>query len=299
VEQLIERRVLLDSPIIRQVAAVSVGMVDGRPLLDLCYEEDAKADVDMNVVMDERGNLIEIQGTGESAVFSRAELSTLLDLAEEGIQALHAKQREALQNAARWIKPAVPRLVLATNNAHKVTELRAMLSGRFDVLSLQEAGVSIQVEETGETFSENAILKAEAVAKRTGCASLADDSGLMVDALDGAPGVYSARYAGNEADDEQNNRLLLMNLLGKQKPWNARFVSAIALARPGRETVVVSGQAEGRIVETPRGKGGFGYDPLFEYETGQTFAEMSGEIKNQISHRALALQALLDALETW
>ena len=297
VDQLIKKSVLFDTPVIRQVAAVSVGMVQGQPLLDLCYEEDHRADVDMNVVMDERGNFIEIQGTGETAVFSRAELSTLLDLAENGIQKLHAKQREALRDAARWIAPAVPRLILATNNVHKVSELRAMLAGRFDVLSLQEAGLFIHAEETGETFAENAALKAEAVARRTGCASLADDSGLMVDALDGAPGIYSARYAGDdEADDEKNNRLLLLNLSGKPKPWNARFVSAIALARPGEKTLVVEGTAPGRIVETPRGQGGFGYDPLFEYETGQTFAEMSGELKNQISHRALALRALLDAL---
>jgi XTP/dITP diphosphohydrolase len=296
VDQCLKKHILFESPIVRQIAAVSVGIVDGAPVLDLCYAEDHRADVDMNVVMDEHGKLIEVQGTGENAVFSRSELNTLLDLAEGGIQKLHAAQREALSNAARWIAPAVPRVILATNNAHKVSELRAMLKSRYDALSLQEAGLSIHVEETGATFSENAALKAEAVARRTGCASLADDSGLMVDALDGAPGIFSARYAGEEQDDEKNNRLLLDRLCSKPKPWRAQFVSAVALARPGKRTLIVEGTVKGVIVDTPRGRDGFGYDPLFEYETGQTFAEMSDAMKNSVSHRGAALRALLGAL---
>lgn len=297
VDQLIQKRILFDSPIIRQVAAISVGIVDGQPLLDLCYEQDSRADTDMNVVMDEKGSLIEIQGTGEGATFSRDELDTLLDMAEGGIKRLHQIQREALQGAAQWIAPAFQKLILATNNTHKVNELRTMLQGHFSVMSLQEAGLSISVEETGQTFAENAIIKAEEIMRRTGCASLADDSGLMVHALDGAPGVYSARYAGLEQDDEKNNRLLLSNLQSKEKPWNAQFVSAIALARPGKRTIVAEGKVHGCIVEIPRGQGGFGYDPLFEYETGETFAEMSESFKNDISHRSRALRALLAMLK--
>lgn len=297
VDKLIADRKLFDSPLVRQVAAVSVGIVSGEAALDLCYAEDHRADVDMNVVMDEKGNLIEVQGTGEGAVFARRELDVLLDMATEGIMALLAKQRDALGPAARWIAPARRRLILATNNAHKVRELRAILSSRFDALSLREARVEMDVEETGDTFAENAVLKAEAASRHTGCAALADDSGLMVDALGGAPGVRSARYAGDAHDDAMNNALLLANLKAMPQPWNAQFVCAIALARPGRQTVVVEGRVRGRIVESPRGRDGFGYDPLFEYETGETFAQMNEAQKNIISHRARAMEALLLALE--
>ncbi len=296
VDQLIQKGLLFDSPIARQVAAVSVGMVDGEATLDLCYAQDSRADVDMNVVMDGEGNFIEVQGTGEGAVFARRDLNALLDLAADGIAELAEKQREALGDAAQWVAPKVPRLLLASNNAHKVDELKKILVGRYDVVSLREVGLDIEVEETGKTFAENAALKAEAVMHRTGCPALADDSGLMVDALGGAPGVRSARYAGTHGNDAANNRLLLANLADKPGPITARFVSAIALARPDRETLVVEGTVEGEIVSTPRGEGGFGYDPLFEYESGKTFAEMTGEEKNVVSHRARATQALLSAL---
>ena len=297
VEDLIAGGKLLDSPIVRQVAAVSVGLVEGVPVLDLCYEQDHRADVDMNVVMDRRGNFIEVQGTGEGDVFPREALNTLLDLAAEGTCALLQKQREALGESARWIAPRTPRLLLATNNEHKTRELRALLKDHYDVISLREAKVVADVEENGETFAENAVIKAEAILGMTGHPSLADDSGLVVDALDGDPGVRSARYAGIHGDDGANNRLLLQNLAGKPGGRTARFVCAMALARPGKETLVVEGSVEGRIIEGPRGTEGFGYDPLFEYENGETFAEMAEEAKNAISHRARAAMALLAALE--
>ncbi|MCL1964709.1 MAG: ribonuclease PH [Firmicutes bacterium] len=297
VADLIRRGPLFDSPIVRQVAAVSVGMVAGEPVLDLCYSQDSRADVDMNVVMDEKGNFIEVQGTGEGAVFPRKDLDTLLDMAAEGIASLMEKQRETLGGAARWIAPRTPRLLLATNNEHKARELRAILQDHYAVVSLKEAGLPAEVEENGATFAENAALKAEAVMKLARCAVLADDSGLFVDALGGAPGVYSARYAGAHGDDAANNRLLLQNLKDVAAPRTARFVCAMALARPGRDTLLVEGSVEGRIIDAPRGRNGFGYDPLFEYETGETFAEMAEEKKNAISHRNRAAAALLMALE--
>lgn len=297
VDRLIAEHKLFDSPIVRQVAAVSCGVVAGENALDLCYEQDSRADVDMNVIMDENRNLIEIQGTGEHAVFPRARLSALLDLAEEGIDALMRAQREALGEAARWIAPETPRLLFATNNAHKARELKEIMAGKFDVLSLAEAGVSIDVDETGETFAENALLKAEAVAKLTGCAALADDTGLCVDALGGAPGVRSARYAGEHGNDAANVALLLENLADVPAPRTARFVCAMALARPGREPLVVEGRAEGEIIAERRGANGFGYDPVFLYGTGKTFAEMNEDEKNAVSHRKNAAKALLAALE--
>lgn len=297
VDRLIAEHKLFDSPIVRQVAAVSCGVVAGENALDLCYEQDSRADVDMNVIMDENRNLIEIQGTGEHAVFPRARLSALLDLAEEGIDALMRAQREALGEAARWIAPETPRLLFATNNAHKARELKEIMAGKFDVLSLAEAGVSIDVDETGETFAENALLKAEAVAKLTGCAALADDTGLCVDALGGVPGVRSARYAGEHGNDAANVALLLENLANVPAPRTARFVCAMALARPGREPLVVEGRAEGEIIAERRGANGFGYDPVFLYGTGKTFAEMNEDEKNAVSHRKNAAKALLAALE--
>ncbi len=297
VDRLIAEHKLFDSPIVRQVAAVSCGVVAGENALDLCYEQDSRADVDMNVIMDENRNLIEIQGTGEHAVFPRARLSALLDLAEEGIDALMRAQRAALGEAARWIAPETPRLLFATNNAHKARELKEIMAGKFDVLSLAEAGVSIDVDETGETFAENALLKAEAVAKLTGCAALADDTGLCVDALGGAPGVRSARYAGEHGNDAANVALLLENLADVPAPRTARFVCAMALARPGREPLVVEGRAEGEIIAERRGANGFGYDPVFLYGTGKTFAEMNEDEKNAVSHRKNAAKALLAALE--
>lgn len=297
VDRLIAEHKLFDSPIVRQVAAVSCGVVAGENALDLCYEQDSRADVDMNVIMDENRNLIEIQGTGEHAVFPRTRLSALLDLAEEGIDALMRAQREALGEAARWIAPETPRLLFATNNAHKARELKEIMAGKFDVLSLAEAGVSIDVDETGETFAENALLKAEAVAKLTGCAALADDTGLCVDALGGAPGVRSARYAGEHGNDAANVALLLENLADVPAPRTARFVCAMALARPGREPLVVEGRAEGEIIAERRGTNGFGYDPVFLYGTGKTFAEMNEDEKNAVSHRKNAAKALLAALE--
>ncbi|MCL1795288.1 MAG: RdgB/HAM1 family non-canonical purine NTP pyrophosphatase [Clostridia bacterium] len=171
-----------------------------------------------------------------------------------------------------------------------------LLAAHYEVLSLREAGLSVDIEETGSTFAENARLKAEAVMRLARCAALADDSGLSVDALGGAPGVYSARYAGTHGDDAANNRLLLQNMRDA-RDRAARFVSALALAAPGEETRSVQGEVSGTITDAPRGEGGFGYDPLFEYERGRTFAEMPDREKNEVSHRANAVRALLRMLE--
>ena len=296
VDGLVRAGRLLRSPVTHQVSAVSCGVVGGEPLLDLCYAEDSRAQVDMNVVMDDAGRLIEVQGTGEGRSFSREELDALLALAEQGNRALMRAQREALGEAACRIGEREA-LVVATGNANKLREFREILGGRYDVVSMREAGVEDEIEETGETFEENAAIKAEHVMRRTGCAAIADDSGLEVDALGGAPGVYSARYCGRHGDDEANNRLLLENLQGVPAPRTARYVAAIALARPGRETLVRRGTCEGEVLQAPRGTGGFGYDPLFLCETGETFAQISAEDKNRISHRRRGIEAVLAALE--
>lgn len=192
--------------------------------------------------------------------------------------------------------PAYPELLIATNNAGKIRELASLLSNLpLRLRRLSEFPHIEEVEETGRTFAENAELKARLYSRQTGCRTLADDSGLEVDALGGAPGVLSARYAGAHATDEERNARLLaeLNLTGDEQR-SARFICAIALCEPGEEEAkVFSGVCEGRISQSPQGAGGFGYDPLFipaGYD--QTFGELPEELKQQISHRARALAAV-------
>ena len=189
------------------------------------------------------------------------------------------------------------RLIVASNNKNKLKEFGAILGSRYEIVSIHDAGVDMDMEENGTTFEENALIKAEYVAKVTGCAAIADDSGLEVDALGGAPGVYSARYCGRHGDDEANNDLLLENLKNVPAPWTGRYVAAIALVRPGKDAIVRRGTCDGEILFERRGQGGFGYDPLFQCETGETFAEVSMETKNAISHRKRGITAVLMALE--
>lgn len=189
-----------------------------------------------------------------------------------------------------------PRLIVASNNANKIREFAAILGERFAIVSMREAGIDADIEENGTTFEENARIKARYVAQACGCAAIADDSGLEVDALHGEPGVYSARYCGRHGDDEANNDLLLERLKDVPAPRTARYVAAIALVRPGHADIVCRGTCDGEILTERRGTGGFGYDPLFLCETGETFAEVSPETKNAISHRKRGIEAVLAAL---
>ena len=194
------------------------------------------------------------------------------------------------------------RLIIASNNAHKVREIRQIVGKYFtDMSTLRDAGLSIDVVEDGTTFQENAIKKAEEVlAAASGFdAALADDSGLIVDALNGAPGVYSARYAGEGHNDADNNRKLMEDMKNiPDELRSCRFASAIALARRGRETLVRLGKVEGMLLSAPRGTSGFGYDPLFYYvPAGKTFAELDASEKNLVSHRKRGLEAVRAALE--
>lgn len=296
VDKLMTEGKLKESPICHQVAAVSCGVVEGDTLLDLCYQEDSRAQADMNVVLDESGAFIELQGTGEGRPFTKEELNTLIAYAGKGIKELMDAQCFALGEAARVIGQK-QKLVLASNNAHKIVELRHMLGDRFDILSMAEAGFVGDIDENGSTFEANAILKAEAVRDFTGYLALADDSGLMVDALEGAPGVNSARYAGRHGDDAANNEKLLYLMEEIPAPdRTAKFVSVLALASPFTKTLSFRGECPGTILFEGRGDGGFGYDPLFEYETGKTFAEMNAKEKDAVSHRARAMVKLLEHL---
>lgn len=192
------------------------------------------------------------------------------------------------------------KLIIASNNAHKIYEIKKILSGKFDeIISLREAGISHETVEDGNTFTENALKKAREICEISGECALADDSGICVDALDGAPGIYSARFAGDytgNAPDEANNALLLEKLKDKSDR-RAHYTSAVALVYPSGREVVAEGYMYGEIIDTPRGSRGFGYDPLFVMEgEGRTVAEMTDEEKNAVSHRANALKALLEKI---
>ncbi len=290
VRKLMREGLLTENPIVSQVAAISAGVVDELPMLDLRYAEDSRAETDMNLVMNHEGAFIELQGTGEGRPFTNRELKTLLTYGRAGVRGLMRAQRAALRGCGDELIP-LPRLVVATGNAHKLKELGAMLGGACTLISMRDAGFEGDIVEDGQTFAENARLKAETVMKETGLPVLADDSGLAVTALGGAPGVFSARYAGDHGDDGANNALLLANMRG-QSDRRAKFVCAMALACPGEETRVVEGECPGTLLTEARGESGFGYDPLFLYESGRTFAEMGDKEKNRVSHRARAVEQL-------
>ena len=192
------------------------------------------------------------------------------------------------------------KIVLASRNKKKKIELQTLLSKNIEdieILSLDEVGIVDEIEENGATYEENALIKARAAAS-TGYIGVGDDSGLSVRALNGAPGVFSARYAGVHGDNEANNAALLKNLEGESDRF-AEFVCTIACVFPdGREPIVVEGRTAGIIIDTARGSEGFGYDPLFFYEPlGKTFAELTADEKNAISHRGKAIEAFAERLK--
>ncbi|KIH42160.1 nucleoside-triphosphate diphosphatase [Bacillus sp. A053] len=190
--------------------------------------------------------------------------------------------------------------IIATHNPGKVKEFKEILEPKgYDVKSLAEIGFTEEIEETGHTFEENAILKAEAVAKAVNKMVIADDSGLSIDNLGGRPGVYSARYAGEQKDDQANINKVISELKGIEKEQRtARFRCALAVSIPGEETKTVEGHVEGYIAEEPRGEYGFGYDPIFIVkDKDKTMAELTSDEKNKISHRADALKKLSKLLE--
>ncbi|MBQ4600712.1 MAG: RdgB/HAM1 family non-canonical purine NTP pyrophosphatase [Oscillospiraceae bacterium] len=193
------------------------------------------------------------------------------------------------------------KVVLASKNRHKLVEISRILEKLDIELVLQsELGVDIDVEETGTTFEENSFLKADAVMKATGMPALADDSGIAVDALNGEPGIYSARYGFDDSLDDWGRLLLLLKNTehvpdGQRQ---AQFVCVITLVMPDGQVIQARGEAHGELLRSAAGQGGFGYDPIFYYPPfGKTFAEVSAEEKNQVSHRAVALKKLYEMLK--
>jgi len=192
------------------------------------------------------------------------------------------------------------RLIVATKNRGKLKEFAELLAHLpYDIVSMADAGIEDNIEENGTTFEENALIKAKSVWKATGDTVIADDSGLEVDYLNGAPGVYSARYAGEGATDDDKNRKLLRALEGvPADKRTARFVCAIAVIFPDGRNFTVRGTCEGYIAAEPAGNNGFGYDPLlYVPEIGMTIAQMESSLKNNISHRGNAIRKMVEMLE--
>ena len=189
------------------------------------------------------------------------------------------------------------RLIIASNNAHKIYEIKKILGEKFDeIVSLKEAGIDHETVEDGSSFMENAVKKAREIAEISGCHALADDSGICAHALDNAPGIFSARFAGAHGDDEANNRLLLEKLREKEDK-TAHYTCAMALCYPDGSLVTAEGYMYGSITYDVRGERGFGYDPLFvPVGEDRTVAQMTDDEKNAISHRSKALALLLERL---
>ncbi|MEO5018450.1 non-canonical purine NTP diphosphatase [Bacteroides ovatus] len=190
------------------------------------------------------------------------------------------------------------KLVFATNNAHKLEEVAAILGDQVELLSLNDIGCQADIPETAETLEGNALLKSSYIYKNYHLDCFADDTGLEVEALNGAPGVYSARYAGGEGHDAQANMLKLLHELDGKENRKAQFRTAISLILDGKE-YLFEGVIKGEIIKEKRGDSGFGYDPVFMPKGyDRTFAELGNDIKNQISHRALAVQKLCEFLQS-
>ena len=188
------------------------------------------------------------------------------------------------------------KIVLASNNAHKLEELRAILSTLgMDVVPQKEMNINIEPDENGTTFEENSYIKAKTIMDACGMPTIADDSGLMVEALGGEPGVYSARYGGEACVTDRDRLNYLLKKLDGEENRNAKFVSVITMLTPDGKKTVARGECPGRILTAPQGENGFGYDPVFFVEeAGCTFAQLPAQEKNRISHRARALQSFAE-----
>ncbi|WP_347906951.1 ribonuclease PH [Enterococcus cecorum] len=304
INKLMQTGELSENPIKEHLAAISVGILeDDSYAVDLDYIEDSACQVDMNLVMTESGRFVEIQGTGEEATFDGDQLNHLLHYGKEAIESLIAYQKEALyvQNTANNAV-ADKTIMIATGNMGKAKEFEKMFAkAGYQIKPMKDFPELPEVQETGQTFEENARLKAETIANILQCPVLADDSGLTVDALGGMPGIYSARFAGEQKSDASNNAKLLHELTDvADENRTAQFHCTLVFAAPQKESLVVEGIWNGRIARIPRGENGFGYDPLFIVDgLEKTSAELTPEEKNEISHRGQAMKKLDGLWQAW
>lgn len=301
---LAERGALRGDPLSGSVAAISVGIIDGEPRLDLPYEEDVRAETDMNVVMTGEGAFVEVQGTAEGPR-STGRCSTACSPWPRRAAPTSPCDSTRPSVSAEPPRPAGGlRVFLASRNPKKLLEMRRILLDYvpdLQVLGLDDVRPYDEPAETEPTFAGNALLKARAAVAATGLPSLADDSGLCVDALNGMPGVLSARWSGSDKNDAANNTLLLQQLADvPDERRTAHFTCAVAFVHPaadgGTAEHVVHGEMAGRVIREMRGARGFGYDVLFVADEPpgdeRTSAELSVDEKDAISHRGKALREI-------
>lgn len=304
INKLLQSGELKADPIREHLAAISVGILkDGTCVTDLDFEEDSQAAVDMNLVMTEAGRFVEIQGTGEEATFSGEELNEMLVYGRTAIESLIAEQKQVLLGEEQEMKEGTEKtIIVATGNPGKAREFQAIFNqAGYQVKTLLDYPELPEIAETGKTFEENARLKAEGIAQILQRPVLADDSGLKVDALNGMPGIYSARFAGEQKSDAANNAKLLHELTDvPDEKRGAQFHCTLVFAAPQKASLVVEAEWAGHIGRIPRGDSGFGYDPLFIVDgLDKTSAELTEDEKNKISHRGQAIRKLQAVWQEW
>lgn len=301
VNRLLARNELASDPIRENVAGVGVALLpDGTCVLDPDEYEEEQALVGMSLVMNEGGDFLSIQAFGADTSFSGNDLNELLHYGAVGIESLIASQKEALVDTTHEVPEKT--IVIATGNVGKAKEFAALFGAAgYQIKTLKDFPDLPDVAETGTTFEANARLKAETISQLLQQPVLADDSGLCVDALGGMPGVYSARFAGEQKSDAANNAKLLHELYDvPDEKRGAHFHCTLVFAAPQKDSLVVSADWYGQIGRIPRGDFGFGYDPLFiPAGMEKTAAELMPEEKNHLSHRGQAMEKLQDQWQAW
>ena len=301
VNRLLARNELANDPIRENVAGVGVALLpDGTCVLDPDEYEEEQALVGMSLVMNEGGDFLSIQAFGADTSFSGNDLNELLHYGAVGIESLIASQKEALVDTTHEVPEKT--IVIATGNVGKAKEFAALFGAAgYQIKTLKDFPDLPDVAETGTTFEANARLKAETISQLLQQPVLADDSGLCVDALGGMPGVYSARFAGEQKSDAANNAKLLHELYDvPDEKRGAHFHCTLVFAAPQKDSMVVSADWYGQIGRIPRGDFGFGYDPLFiPAGMEKTAAELMPEEKNHLSHRGQAMEKLQDQWQAW
>lgn len=301
VNRLLAQNELASDPIRENVAGVGVALLpDGTCVLDPDAYEEEQALVGMSLVMNEGGDFLSIQAFGADTSFSGNDLNELLHYGAVGIESLIASQKEALVDKTHEVPEKT--IVIATGNVGKAKEFAALFGAAgYEIKTLKDFPDLPDVAETGTTFEANARLKAETISQLIQQPVLADDSGLCVDALSGMPGVYSARFAGEQKSDAANNAKLLHELYDvPDEKRGAHFHCTLVFAAPQKDSLVVSADWYGRIGRIPRGDYGFGYDPLFIPDgMEKTSAELLPAEKNHLSHRGQAMAKLQDQWQAW
>lgn len=301
VNRLLAQNELASDPIRENVAGVGVALLpDGTCVLDPDEYEEEQALVGMSLVMNDGGDFLSIQAFGADTSFSGNDLNELLHYGAVGIESLIASQKEALVDKTHEVPEKT--IVIATGNVGKAKEFAALFGAAgYEIKTLKDFPDLPDVAETGTTFEANARLKAETISQLIQQPVLADDSGLCVDALSGMPGVYSARFAGEQKSDAANNAKLLHELYDvPDEKRGAHFHCTLVFAAPQKDSLVVSADWYGRIGRIPRGDYGFGYDPLFIPDgMEKTSAELLPAEKNHLSHRGQAMAKLQDQWQDW